>query len=124
MEKHPLWDFENWEKAKSDFEINQKKWNEKWKNIKESLKDVNHYYKVTDKNYESLVRWIDNYFYGSYGMSDKPCSLFGKSIDYTINNALIDEAAGKLDIKKYSSFFDECLKKDKGNVDEIGRAHV
>ncbi len=117
LEYNPMWGIKSWDSLKDDFETKKKEWDKEWKNIKDVLKNVDKYYKKDDVNHQSLVRWIDENFYGSYGMSDKPCSLFGKEKGYTIDNALNDEKAECLNIGIYSSFFDECLKKEKEDID-------
>ncbi len=118
LEYYPMWGIKKWDSLKDDFQTKKQEWDKEWKNIKDVLKSVDKYYKKDDVNSQSLVRWIDKNFHGSYGMSDKPCSLFGKEKGYTIDDALNDEKNGSLEIKKYSSFFDECLNKTKENIDE------
>ena len=88
LEEKPGWGFQSWEELQDNFSDWKKSWEDNWKNkIADKLKDVDNYYKIQDSQYESIVPWVRDHFFGSYGMSDRPGALFGKSTTYTIEDA-------------------------------------
>ena len=119
LEDKPIWGWNEWNDVEKLIKESRKAWTTEWNEITKKLDSVDSYYKKEDTNHESLVRWVDKNFPGSYGMSDKPCSLFGKNRAYTIDNAKQDEASGELKISIYAVFFKKCLNTQTDNLDSL-----
>ncbi len=116
LEEKPGWGFQSWEEVQDNFSDWKKSWEDNWKNkIADKLKDVDNYYKIQDSQYESIVPWVRDHFFGSYGMSDRPGALFGKSTTYTIEDAKKEI----IDIADYAKFFEDCMKEEK--MDDINK---